>query len=816
MDLSPDALAANTDTPRLMALAAARRDAAFGRVVTHSRKVFLPLTQLCRDVCHYCTFAKAPRGVKQPYMAVDEALRIARQGAAMGCREALFTLGEKAELRYAAAREALDAMGFASTLDYLAHVAQRVREETGLLPHVNPGTLSAEELARLRPLAPSMGLMLESTAERLCAKGGPHHGSPDKAPAARLQTLEDAGRLAIPFTSGLLIGIGETRQERIETLLALRDAHARHGHLQEVIVQAFRAKPGTRMANAPEPALDELLWTIAVARLLLPAEVSVQAPPNLSPGALPQLLAAGIDDWGGISPLTPDHVNPEAPWPHLQRLADETERAGHWLEERLTVYPRFARELPRWVDAGLHGAVLRQMDAEGYARGDAWCPGSTEPPPARVLGLLQRPPETVAPDLQAVLDRAARGVDLEEAEVIRLFAARGPEFAAVCAAADRLRAASVGDTVGFVVNRNINYTNVCYFKCRFCAFSKGLKGRQAEELRGAPYDLGEDEIRRRTREAWARGATEVCLQGGIHPHYTGETYLRIVTAVREAVPQMHVHAFSPLEVWQGAATSGLPLKDFLQRLKDAGLGSLPGTAAEILDDEVRAVLCPDKIGTAQWFEVMDTAHRLGLRSTATIMFGHVERPVHWARHLLRLRAQQQRTRGFTEFVPLPFVPMEAPLALQGRSRHGPTFREALLMHAVARLVLHPHIRHVQASWVKLGPAGVQASLAAGASDLGGTLMNESISRAAGTQHGQELPPEMMRTLITGAGRVARQRDTLYRDAPAERQSRALHAPALTAVVNTPVRLVKTERRVPLLRREEPAQPAPCEPILESP
>lgn len=814
-ELSPQALAACTDTPRLMALAAARRDAAFGRVITHSRKVFLPLTQLCRDVCHYCTFAKAPRQLKQPYLGVDEALRIARQGAAMGCREALFTLGEKPEDRHPAAREALDAMGFASTLDYLAHVARLVREETGLLPHFNPGTLTAEELARLRPLAPSMGLMLESTSERLCAKGGPHHGSPDKAPALRLQTLEDAGRLAIPFTSGLLIGIGETRAERIETLLALRDAHGRHGHLQEVIVQNFRAKLGTRMAKAPEPSLDELLWTIAAARLLLPTDVSVQVPPNLSPGALPQLLAAGIDDWGGISPLTPDHVNPEAPWPHLQQLAEATAQAGHFLEERLTVYPRFARELPRWVDDGLHAAVLQHVDAEGYARGDAWAPGDTAPPPPATLRLLREPPATVAPGLQAILDRAADGADLAEAEIVRLFAARGPEFAAVCAAADRLRAKAAGDTVAFVVNRNINYTNVCYYHCQFCAFSKGLKGRQAEELRGAPYDLSTEEIQRRTREAWARGATEVCLQGGIHPDYTGHTYLRIVQAVREAVPAMHVHAFSPLEVWQGAATAGLALEDFLRQLKDAGLGTLPGTAAEVLDDEVRAGLCPDKINTAQWLQVMETAHRVGLRSTATIMFGHIERPVHWARHLLRLRELQKRTRGFTEFVPLPFVHMEAPLYLKGRARKGPTFREALLMHAVARLALFPHFRHVQASWVKLGPEGVRAALAAGASDLGGTLMNESISRAAGTQHGQELPPAAMRELITGAGRPVRQRDTLYREVPAEVQSRGQHAPALSATVNTPVRAAPRPARalrIPLVRH---ATPAPCPSLLET-
>ncbi len=790
------ALADFAETPALTEVAAALRDAGFGRLVTYSRKVFIPLTHLCRDVCHYCTFAQVPRKLKAPYMTLEEVLELARHGADQGCKEALFTLGEKPELRYRAAREALADLGFASTLDYLCHAAEAVHRETGLLPHLNPGTSTPEELAQMREVSPSMGLMLESASDRLTEKGMPHHGSPDKVPAVRLRTLADAGAAQIPFTSGILIGIGETRRERIQSLLALRRLHAEHGHIQEVIVQNFRAKPETRMAQAPEPDLNELLWTIAVARILFGASMSVQAPPNLSPGVLPQIVGAGINDWGGVSPLTPDFVNPEAPWPHLQELAQETAGAGKILQERLTIYPRYAQDTATWVAENLRQSVLDQMDASGLARTDQWAPGDPVEPPADLLQAVTRRPASRASDLAEVLRRATDGERLDEADAVRLFEARGDDFSAVVQAADALRASVNGDTVTYAVNRNINYTNICYFKCQFCAFSKG---KLSENLRGRPYDLSHEEIQRRTQEAWERGATEVCMQGGIHPEYTGETYIGILQAVKAAVPEMHIHAFSPLEVWQGAATSNLQLDAYLGRLRQAGLGSLPGTAAEILDDEVRAVICADKINTAQWLEVMEAAHETGFRTTATIMYGHVERPEHWARHLLRVRDLQARTGGFTEFVPLPFVHMEAPMYLKGKARKGPSFREAVLMHAVARLTLHPHITNIQASWVKMGHKGVVACLHAGCNDLGGTLMNESISRAAGTLHGQETNPQQMMAMIEAVGRRPQQRDTLYRPVSAERSAAGLKADVLTEIINTPARRYERKRTTPLVR-----------------
>jgi FO synthase len=771
------ALASVTDTAGLCEAAAELRDRGFGNVVTYSKKVFIPLTHLCRDVCHYCTFAQAPRTLKAPYMSLEEVLAVARAGAEQGCKEALFTLGERPELRYPAARTALAEMGYASTLDYLHDAADAVLRETGLLPHLNPGTMTPLELATLRPVSPSMGIMLESTSERLCAKGMPHHGSPDKVPEVRLQTLRDAGEAGIPFTTGILIGIGETRLERIDSLLAIRDVHERHGHIQELIVQNFRAKPETRMAGAPEPDLDELLWTIAVARIVFGPSMSIQAPPNLSPGALHAIMGAGIDDWGGVSPLTPDFVNPEAPWPHLDELARETAHAGKHLHERLTIYPRFASRPERWVDAGLRARILDLTDAEGFPRIDAWSAGERTAPPADVLRRIGHRPTGVARDLEEILERARAGADLDEADVVRLLRVRGDEVDAVTHAADALRRSVNGDTVTFVVNRNINYTNVCYFKCQFCAFSKG---KLSENLRGRPYDLPLAEIQRRAVEAWERGGTEVCMQGGIHPDYTGRTYLDIVGAVREAVPEMHIHAFSPLEVWQGAATLGMSLEAYLRALQAAGLGTLPGTAAEILDDEVRQVICADKITTDQWLEVMEVAHGVGFRSTATIMFGHVDAPRHWARHLLRVRALQKRTGGFSELVPLPFVHREAPMYLKGNARRGPTFREAVLVHAVARLALHPHITNIQGSWVKLGHEGARAVLGAGANDLGGTLMNESITRAAGAEHGQETSPAVMRALIESAGRAPAQRTTLYGAVGPEIERKGLEAGPLSA------------------------------------
>ena len=769
----------------LMSAASNLRDLGFHDCMTFSKKVFVPLTHLCRDVCHYCTFAKTPKHIESPYMPIEDVLRIAREGAARGCKEVLFTLGEKPELRYRAAREALAEMGFETTIDYLCHAAHRVLEETGLLPHANPGNMTPKELLRMREVSPCMGIMLESLSERLTEKGMPHYGSPDKVPAVRLQTLEDAGKARIPFTTGILIGIGEAPLERIESLLAIRDLHDRHGHIQEVIVQNFRAKPGTKMRDAPEPSLHDLLWTIAVARLILGSKMSIQAPPNLSPGMLPRLVEAGINDWGGVSPLTPDFVNPEAPWPHLEKLREETQAAGKHLKERLTIYPEFVSDLSTWAHTNLHAKLLRSIDAHGFAREDDWSPGDPEAVPSESdLKRVTAIAKGVSHAFLDLLDAALRGESLDETDVVRLFAAEGDEFSALCHSANAIRREVNGDTVSFVVNRNINYTNICYFKCQFCAFSKG---KLAENLRGRPYDLDAEEIARRVAEAWYRGATEVCMQGGIHPEYTGDTYLSILGTVKRAAPEMHVHAFSPLEVWQGAATLGMPLDEYLRALSDRGLGTLPGTAAEVLDDEVRQIICPDKINTSQWLEVMETAHGQGINSTATVMFGHVEQPVHLARHLLRLRSLQSRTGGFTEFVPLPFVHMEAPMYLKGRARRGPTFREAILMHATARLVLHPHFRNIQASWVKLGHAGLEACLNAGCNDLGGTLMNESISRAAGASHGQETSPQHMIALIEGTGRSARQRTTRYGEVSEERRQAGLVAGELTELINTPAR-----------------------------
>ncbi len=748
-----------------------------GALVTYSPKVFIPLTKLCRDVCHYCTFARPLRRGERAYLRADEVLEIARAGAAAGCHEALFTLGDKPELRYGAAREELAGLGCDTTLEYLAQTAKLVLDETGLLPHLNPGVMTAAEVAELRKVSVSQGMMLETAAERLSQRGGPHFGSPDKLPARRLATIEAAGEQRVPFTTGILIGIGETRAERIEALLAIRELGDRYGHVQEVIVQNFRAKPETRMATAPEPSLDELLWTVAAARIVLGAEWNIQAPPNLSFDEFPRLLDAGINDWGGVSPVTIDHVNPEAPWPEVELLRDAAEERGLATSPRLAVYPEYVAELECWCDDVVSTAVRRRSDALGLAREGAWAPGETGP----------LPPANGGPSRRAASDpevrRALAKRELGEDDIATLFRARGADRQAVLAAADELRREVAGDTVTYVVTRNIQYTNVCYFRCGFCAFSKG---KLAANLRGAPYLVPLDEIVRRSREAWERGATEVCLQGGIHPAFTGEYYLGVVRAIKQAVPGLHVHAFSALEIWQGAATLGLPLAQYLGALRETGLGSLPGTAAEILDDEVRRVICPDKVTTAQWLNVHRAAHGVGLRSNATIMFGHVDGPRNWARHLLAVRALQRETGGLTEFVPLPFVHMEAPIALKGRSRLGPTWDEVALMHAVARLALHPSIPNIQVSWVKLGAEGVRRVLDAGVNDLGGTLMNESISRAAGAEHGQELPPERMEELIRTCGRLPRQRTTLYGDPDPEQVLRSFGAPPLSEPLNPSV------------------------------
>ncbi len=780
-------LSAVEDTALLMACASDLRDQGFNNVVTFSKKVFIPLTQLCRDVCHYCTFAQVPKKLDKVFLSVDDVLEIAREGAAMGCKEALFTLGERPELRYKAARDALDEMGYDSTLHYLRDVAEKVFTETGLLPHLNPGCMDAEEMAMLRPVSPSMGIMLESASERLCEKGMPHYGSPDKVPARRLDTLTEAGRQQVPFTTGILIGIGETRRERIESLLAIRQIHEQYGHVQEIIVQNFRAKENTQMAQAPEPDLNELLWTLSIARLIFGPTMAIQAPPNLSPGVLPQIVNAGINDWGGVSPLTPDYVNPEAPWPHLENLRRETEIAGKYLHERLTIYPAYARKPQQWTDHNFHHPLQTISDAEGYPRIDDWVTGiHSDAPDEDIHRLHTSSHKTLSKDVQAILNKVTVNQPLNEADIVRLFQARGDDYSAICQTADALRQQVCGDTVTYVINRNINYTNICYFKCQFCAFSKG---KTHEHLRGKPYDISLEEIKSRCLEAKHRQATEVCMQGGIHPDYTGQHYLNICRAVKEATPNMHIHAFSPLEIFQGAETLGISVREFLQQLKAAGLSTLPGTAAEILHDDIRNIICPDKINSAQWLEVIRTAHELGIKTTSTIMFGHVDHYEHWAAHLLAIRDLQADTGGFTEFVPLPFVGEEAPIYKRGKSRKGPTFRESVLMHAIARLVLHGYIDNIQASWVKLGHSGILACLQAGANDLGGTLMNESITRAAGAAHGQEQTPQTLQQLIESIDRQPQQRTTDYRFIEEVELLRFTPLPASQPIINAAETLI---------------------------
>ena len=788
------AIAEVDDTSALADIACQMRDASHHNVITYSKKVFIPLTHLCRDVCHYCTFAKTPKRIVSPYMPVDEVLELCREAAALGCQEALFTLGEKPELRYKAAREALAEMGFASTLEYVAYAAERVLKETGMLPHINAGNMTAEEIIFLRRVSASMGIMLESASSRLCEKGMPHYGSPDKIPEVRLETMALAGEQRVPFTTGILIGIGETRLERIESLLAIRDVHEKYGHIQEIIVQNFRAKPDTQMHSAPEPDLNELLWTIAVARLIFGPEMNIQAPPNLSPGVLPQLVHAGIDDWGGVSPLTPDHVNPEAPWPHLDNLARETEAAGKFLEQRLTVYPSYVKNYKYWLADETISAVLRHADASGFAKRDTWTPGERAVIPGLEKKQILNDYNSlhVSEKVKSIVEKKLGGRELNLDEVTCLFESRGPDFAYLTHIANELREECNGHTVSYVVNRNINYTNVCYFKCQFCAFSKG---KMSENLRGRPYDISAEEIARRCQEAWDRGATEVCMQGGIHPDYTGQTYLDIVATVKAAVPNLHIHAFSPLEVWQGAETLGITLEEFLKALKEAGLSTLPGTAAEILHDDVRQLICPDKINTEQWLQVMEAAHNVGFNTTATVMYGHVEFTEHWAAHLLAIRDLQSRTGGFTEFVPLPYVHMEAPMYLKGKSRAGPSFREAILMHAIARIVFHGLIDNIQTSWVKMGQEGVQACLNAGANDIGGTLMNESITRAAGADHGQEWSPTGMEEALQEMHRTPRMRTTSYQDAPSSRKEIAFNAPELQQIENTAANKLQRSKKL---------------------
>jgi FO synthase len=822
------------DLTTLLGHAARVRDSgltAAGRpgVITYSRKVFIPLTRLCRDRCAYCTFVTVPGRLSAPFLSPDEVLQVARDGAALGCKEALFTLGDRPEARWTQAREWLDSHGYDDTLSYVRAMAILVLEETGLLPHLNPGVLTWQDFQRLKPVAPSMGMMLETTSDRLFSeRGGPHFGSPDKDPAVRLRVLQDAGRSSVPFTTGILIGIGETLAERADSIFAIRQIAREYGGIQEVIVQNFRAKPDTKMRGVPDADLSDLAATIGVTRLLLGPSARIQAPPNLIGEEYELILSAGIDDWGGVSPLTPDHVNPERPWPQIDDLAARTEAGGFRLAERLTIYPGYIRE--PWLDPRLAAHVAALADpATGLAAEDA-----------RPRGLPWQEPDggwtgdggwgaSGRTDLFTTIDTAGRSKDrrddfaevygdwdeigaridpaagggkragaaaprrapaevlaalraaehdpagLSDAQALALLDADGPELGALAALADGLRREAAGDDVTYVVTRNINFTNVCYTGCRFCAFAQRRNDADA-------YTLSLEQVGDRAVEAWDAGATEVCMQGGIHPDLPGTAYFEIAAEVKRRCPDLHVHAFSPMEVMNGASRTGLPVREWLIRAREAGVDSLPGTAAEILDDDVRWVLTKGKLPAAAWIEVMTTAHELGIRTTATMMYGHVDVPAHWVGHLRVLRRIQEQTGGFTEFVLLPFVHASSPIYLAGMARPGPTRRENRAVHALSRLMLHGAISNIQCSWVKLGADVCQEVLTGGVNDLGGTLMEETISRMAGSQNGSYKTISQLASLVEPTGRPLRQRTTLYGTPSAERMAAAAASDGVCASV----------------------------------
>ena len=729
------------------------------KVITYSKKVFIPLTELCRDVCHYCTFAKAPKKLDAPYLEPDQVLAIAEQGKAQFVKEALFTLGEKPEMRYQVAKDHLQKLGFETTIEYLGSMSKLVYEETGLLPHLNPGNMTLLEMEKLREYSVSMGIMLESSSERLCGKGGPHFGSPDKQPATRLQTMKNAGKLRIPITTGILIGIGETIEERIQSLLDIKNLHKEYGHIQEVIIQNFIPKENTRMKKHSPASKEDLLWTLSAARIIFGKDMNIQCPPNLNSDYLDQILDCGINDWGGVSPITIDHVNPESPWPQIEQLEKITNNKGMELVERLAIYPEYIED-QSWYDKNLHSGILELSDSSRYGRHDQWrCGESLSIPASGKHDLwVNKISGDISHEIKKILDKSIHGFDLDHDEITKLFHTRGDDYHLVLNHADRLRQKINGDEVTYVITRNINYTNICKYSCHFCAFSKG---KTKENLRGKPYLINNDEVADRALEAWSKGAHEVCLQGGIHPHYDGYTYIDICKAIKERVPEIHIHAFSPLEVTHGASSLGLPIDEYLQKLKEAGLSTMPGTAAEILDDAVRENICPDKLTSEEWINVIKTAHRVGIKTTSTIMFGHTEQPADWSTHLIKLRDLQKETGGITEFIPLPYVSMESPMYKRGNSRPGPTFNEVLLMHAVSRIALNPHIKNIQASWVKLGKEGALSCLNAGVNDMGGTLMNESISRAAGSIHGQEFEANRMEEFIINSERRPQLRNTIY-------------------------------------------------------
>jgi FO synthase len=808
---------------RLLDHASRVRDAgleAAGRpgVITYSKNVFIPLTRLCRDRCGYCTFATVPHRLESPFLSPDEVLEIARQGAALGCKEALFTLGDKPEDRWKPAREWLDAHGYDDTLSYVRAMAVRVLEETGLLPHLNPGVLGWRDFQRLKPVAASMGMMLETTATRLFSeRGGPHFGSPDKDPAVRLRVLEDAGRVNVPFTTGILIGIGETVAERAEAIFAIRKVMREYGGIQEVIVQNFRAKPDTKMRDVPDAELDDLAATIAVTRLVLGPKARIQAPPNLVAHQYALMIRAGIDDWGGVSPVTPDHVSPEHPWPHIDELAARTAALGFAMRERLTIYPEYVRKGEPWLDPRIAGHVAALADrSTGLAREDAVVQGRPwQEPDGGFLAAQGRTElhveidttgrtsdrredfDEVYGDWDALRDRmdAPQRFDssvrdalaaaernpagISDDQALALLHAEGPELDALMRLADDLRRDAVGDEVTYVVTRNINFTNVCYTGCRFCAFAQRRTDADA-------YSLSLDQVGTRVEEAWAAGATEVCMQGGIHPDLPGTAYFDLAREVKRRAPGIHLHSYSPMEVVNGASRSDLSIREWLSAAKEAGVDSLPGTAAEILDDEVRWVLTKGKLPAGAWVEVVTTAHSLGIPTTSTMMYGHVDTPSHWVAHLRLLRSIQEETGGFTEFVLLPFIHHNAPIYLAGLARPGPTARENRTVHALARILLHGAISNIQCSWVKLGDELCAEVLRGGVNDLGGTLMEETISRMAGADNGSYKAISSLEQIAAKAGRPARQRTTTYGQVSAERLEAARRTDGIGHFGNLPL------------------------------
>jgi FO synthase len=778
----------------LCEIASALRDLGHGRTITYSRKVFIPLTMLCRDHCHDCTFAKPPAELDKPFLTPDEVVAIAEAGQRQQCKEALFTLGDRPEERYPIARQWLAERGYHSTLDYLRAVSIKVIEETGLLPHLNPGVMTWEDMARLKHVSVSMGLMLETSSERLSRKGGPHFGSPDKVPDVRLRTIEAAGRLSIPFTTGILVGIGENPRERAASLFAIRELHQKYRHIQEVIVQNFKAKPGTAMRQAPEPSEEEFLATVAAARVVFGPYVNVQAPPNLSEPHYPRLTDAGINDWGGVSPVTIDHVNPEAPWPKFGDLERRTAEKGYTLRERLAIYPEYALKPDPWIAGKMQEPIRKLAGPDGLAVPGIkpeptpwqdpkvrWKPRTTALTFAKGPGTglrvdaqdvygsfdsilvtqdwierVRRPPERLATEIKRALSKAADGRpdDISDQEALALFEAEGEALEALARVADDLRLEVVGDDITYVINRNINFTNVCYTGCRFCAFAQ-------REVDSQSYTLSLEEVADRAQEAWDYGATEVCIQGGLHPSLPGDFYFRILDVIKAQIPDIHIHAFSPMEVLNGSTRLGISFREFLQECKRRGLGTIPGTAAEILDDEVRWVLTKGKLPADTWEEIVKTAHSLEIRSSSTLMYGHVDAPPHWVAHIRRLARIQDETGGFTEFVPLPFVWQNSPIYLAGKARPGPTLEENRRMHAIGRILLHGRIPSVQVSWVKMGMEYCKLILRGGANDFGGTLMEETISRMAGAEWGIRKEPEEFIEAIREIGRIPAERTTTY-------------------------------------------------------